>query len=104
MERFHAPSGIAFACCVNPRVRLSIIATACSPITGDAINDLIIKLQKELGVTSIVVTHDMDSAFAVSDRFAMLYNHRIEWTGPVDQARRTENATVRSFIEGNIGA
>jgi phospholipid/cholesterol/gamma-HCH transport system ATP-binding protein len=75
--------------------------TGLDPITGDAINDLIIKLQKELGVTSIIVTHDMASAFKVADRMAMLSRGKIVFTGTVDQVRSTDHPMVRQFIEGN---
>ena len=75
--------------------------TGLDPITGDAINDLIIKLQKELGVTSIVVTHDMASAFKVADRMAMLSRGKIVFTGTVDEVRNTDHPMVRQFIEGN---
>jgi phospholipid/cholesterol/gamma-HCH transport system ATP-binding protein len=75
--------------------------TGLDPITGDAINDLIIKLQQELGVTSIVVTHDMASAFKVADRMAMLSRGQIVFAGTVDQVRTTDHPMVRQFIEGN---
>ena len=75
--------------------------TGLDPITGDAINDLIIKTQKELGVTSIVVTHDMPSAFKIADRIAMLSRGKIVFTGTVDEVRNTDHPMVRQFIEGN---
>ncbi len=75
--------------------------TGLDPITGDAINDLIIKLQKELGVTSIVVTHDMPSAFKIADRMAMLSRGKIVFSGTVDEVRQTDHPMVRQFIEGN---
>ena len=75
--------------------------TGLDPITGDAINDLIIKLQKELGVTSVVVTHDLASAFKVADRIAMLRRGKIVYTGTVDEVRNTDHPMVKQFIEGN---
>ncbi len=75
--------------------------TGLDPITGDAINELIIKLQKELGVTSVVVTHDMASAFKVADRMVMLRRGKIVFTGTVDEVRNTDHPMVRQFIEGN---
>jgi len=75
--------------------------TGLDPITSDAINDLIIKLQKELGVTSIVVTHDMPSAFKIADRIAMLSRGRIVFTGTVEEVRSTDHPMVRQFIEGS---
>ncbi len=75
--------------------------TGLDPITSDAINDLILKLQDELGVTSIVVTHDMASAFKVADRMAMLSEGRIIYAGTVDHVRRTGHPVIRQFIEGS---
>ena len=58
-------------------------------------------LQKELGVTSIVVTHDMPSAFKIADRIAMLSRGKIVFTGTVDEVHNTNHPMVRQFIEGN---
>ncbi len=75
--------------------------TGLDPITGDTINDLIIKLQKELGVTSIVVTHDMPSAFKIADRIAMLNEGKIVFTGTVEDVKNTDHPMVRQFIDGS---
>ncbi len=74
--------------------------TGLDPITADAINDLIVKLQRELNVTSIVVTHDMQSAFKVADRMAMLNDGRMIFHGTVDAVREADHQAVRQFIEG----
>jgi len=96
--------GLARAIAVRPDVILyDEPTTGLDPTNVHRINRLIRSLQQKLQVTSIVVTHDMDSAFEVSDRFAMLHDHRIEWTGPVAEARHSQNATVSAFIAGNIG-
>jgi len=95
-------AGLARAIVMEPEYILyDEPTTGLDPITGDAINDLIIKLQKELGVTSIIVTHDMASAFKVADRMAMLSRGKIVFTGTVDQVRSTDHPMVRQFIEGN---
>ncbi|MEN8006404.1 MAG: ABC transporter ATP-binding protein [Candidatus Krumholzibacteriota bacterium] len=95
-------AGLARAIVMEPEYILyDEPTTGLDPITGDAINDLIIKLQKELGVTSIVVTHDMASAFKVADRMAMLSGGKIVFTGTVDEVRNTDHPMVRQFIEGN---
>ena len=74
-------AGLARAIVMDPEYILyDEPTTGLDPITGDAINDLIIKLQKELGVTSIVVTHDMASAFKIADRIAMLNHGKIVFT------------------------
>ena len=75
--------------------------TGLDPITSDAINDLILKLQQELHVTSVVVTHDMASAFKIANRVAMLSRGRIIYAGTVDEIRNTDHPMVRQFIEGS---
>ena len=95
-------AGLARAIVMEPEYILyDEPTTGLDPITGDAINDLIIQLQKELGVTSVVVTHDMASAFKVADRMAMLNRGKIVFTGTVDEVRNTDHPMVRQFIEGN---
>ena len=95
-------AGLARAIVMKPQYILyDEPTTGLDPITSDAINDLIIKLQKELGVTSIVVTHDMPSAFKIADRMAMLSQGKIVFTGTVDEVRTTDHPMVRQFIEGN---
>ncbi len=96
--------GLARAIAVEPEVLLyDEPTTGLDPTNVQRINRLIRELQRLLKVTSIVVTHDMDSAFEISNRFAMLYDHHIEWTGTVEQAHGTEHPIVKAFIEGNIG-
>ncbi|MCB4791707.1 MAG: ABC transporter ATP-binding protein [Elusimicrobia bacterium] len=74
--------------------------TGLDPIMADVINDLIIHLQKEIKVTSIVVTHDMKSAYKVSNRIAMLYQGKIVDSGTPDQIKNTNDAIVHQFVEG----
>jgi len=66
----------------------------------DIINGLIIKLQRELKVTSIVVTHDMNSAYKIADRIVMLYDGRVIADGTPDQIRHSDDPIVRGFVEG----
>ena len=95
-------AGLARAIVMEPQYILyDEPTTGLDPITSDAINDLILKLQRELGVTSIVVTHDMPSAFKVADRIAMLSRGKIVYTGTVDEVRTTDHPMVKQFIEGN---
>jgi phospholipid/cholesterol/gamma-HCH transport system ATP-binding protein len=95
-------AGLARAIVMEPEYILyDEPTTGLDPITSDAINDLIIKLQRGLGVTSIAVTHDMPSAFKIADRIAMLSRGRIVFTGTVDEVRTTDHPMVRQFIEGN---
>ena len=75
--------------------------TGLDPITADSINDLIVDLRKKLGVTSVAITHDMQSAYKISDRIAMLYKGEILEVGTPDQIKNTENPIVRQFITGS---
>ena len=75
--------------------------TGLDPISADAINDLIIDLRKKLGVTSVTITHDMHSAYKISDRIAMLYKGEIQEIGTPDEIRNTVNPIVRQFITGS---
>jgi phospholipid/cholesterol/gamma-HCH transport system ATP-binding protein len=75
--------------------------TGLDPIAADAINDLIVGLRKKLGVTSVAITHDMHSAYKISDRIAMLYKGEILEVGTPDQIRNTTNPIVRQFITGS---
>src|SRR5512140_1815234 len=68
--------------------------TGLDPISADAINDLIVDLRKKLGVTSVAITHDMQSAYKISDRLAMLYKGEIIETGTPDEIRNSTNPIV----------
>ncbi|MDM8008950.1 MAG: ABC transporter ATP-binding protein [Phycisphaerae bacterium] len=75
--------------------------TGLDPIRADTINDLIIKLQQELGVTSVVVTHDMTSAFKVADRILMLSQGGFIADGTADDFRNSTDQRVRRFVTGD---
>ncbi len=93
--------GLARAVVMNPDVVLyDEPTTGLDPIMADVINDLICGLQKELEITSVVVTHDIKSAYKVGDRIAMLYGGRIVFSGPPDEVRTTSDPVVRQFVEG----
>ena len=74
--------------------------TGLDPIIANTINRLIRSLQKKLGVTSVVVTHDIQSAFAVGDRVAFLHEGRILFHGTTAEARTTEQPLLRNFLQG----
>jgi phospholipid/cholesterol/gamma-HCH transport system ATP-binding protein len=63
-------------------------------------DELMLRARRELGATSVVVTHDVRSAFAVGDRVAFLYEGRIRQSGTVEEIRHTADPLVRGFIEG----
>ena len=74
--------------------------TGLDPITSDVINDLIIETKERLKVTSIVVTHDMISAYKVADRISMLFEGRVIFTGTPQDIRRNQNPYIQQFIRG----
>ncbi len=73
--------------------------TGLDPIRADTINDLIIKLQKELKITSIVVTHDMYSAYKIADHIIMLGHGKIIAQGTPQEIRNSDNPNVLKFIK-----
>ncbi|MDR0515939.1 MAG: ABC transporter ATP-binding protein [Fibromonadaceae bacterium] len=92
---------LARAIALSPEILLyDEPTTGLDPITSDVINDLILDMQLKLGVTSVVVTHDMVSAFKVADRIAMLYKGRIIEIGSVNEIKNTANPFVKQFITG----
>jgi len=93
--------GLARAICNDPKIILyDEPTTGVDPIMADAINDLIIDLNHKLKVTSIVVTHDMVSAYKIADRIAMLYNGKIIGTGTPTEIKNTKDPVVKQFITG----
>ncbi len=74
--------------------------TGLDPVTSAVIDQLMVRTREHLGVTGIVVTHDMRSAYTVGDRIAMLYEGKIRQVGTVAQIQQTEDPVVRQFIEG----
>ncbi len=94
--------GLARALAMDPEFILyDEPTTGLDPIMADAINELIRELQRQLEVTSVVVTHDMKSAYAVGDRLAMLYEGRIVFQGTPDEIRSSRDPLVHQFIEGS---
>ena len=94
-------AGLARAIATKPKYLLyDEPTTGLDPITSTVIDRLIMKTRAELGVTSVVITHDMDSAYRVSDRIGMLYDGEIRFIGSPDEIRACEDTIVRAFIEG----
>ncbi|MCX5692372.1 MAG: ABC transporter ATP-binding protein [Candidatus Omnitrophica bacterium] len=93
--------GLARAICNRPKIILyDEPTTGLDPIMADAINDLIIDLNNKLNVTSIVVTHDMVSAYKIADRIAMLYKGKILAIGAPSEIKNTKDPIVKQFITG----
>ena len=74
--------------------------TGLDPIMGDVINDLIVDCVKELGATTLSITHDLASARKIADRIAMIYKGKIIWAGPTEDVDQSGNAHVDQFIHG----
>lgn len=74
--------------------------TGLDPVTSAVIDNLMVRMRDRLGVTSIVITHDMKSAFRVGTRIAMLYEGRVRQVGTVDEIRHSRDEVVRQFVEG----
>lgn len=92
---------IARALCVKPEIILyDEPTTGVDPITADSINELIRSLHDKLKVTSIVVTHDMKSAYRIADKIAMLYQGKIIAEGSAEEIQQTNHPVVYQFING----
>ncbi len=86
----------------NPKVILYDEPTSgLDPIMSEIISQLILDLKHKLGVTSIVITHDMKSAFEISDNLAMLYEGKMQLAASKEEFKRTQNPYVKQFIEGS---
>jgi phospholipid/cholesterol/gamma-HCH transport system ATP-binding protein len=94
--------GLARSIVLNPKMILyDEPTTGLDPITSQKINELIIDLQSKLNVTSVVVTHDIQSAFSVGDRIAFLNKGVFEWTGSMDSARDSDHPILREFFKAS---
>jgi phospholipid/cholesterol/gamma-HCH transport system ATP-binding protein len=94
--------GLARAIAMDPQYILyDEPTTGLDPILAGEIDELIRGLQRRMGVTSIVVTHDMNSAFHVADRMAMLSDGKIVFIGTRDETRASTHPLVRQFMEGS---
>ncbi|MEN6412096.1 MAG: ABC transporter ATP-binding protein [Veillonellales bacterium] len=92
---------LARATAIDPKIILYDEPTAgLDPIMSNTIDQMIVSTQRIMGVTSVVVTHQMSSAFNIADRIAMIYEGRIVEVGTVEQIRNSENEIVRRFICG----
>lgn len=93
--------GIARAIAARPKyVLYDEPTTGLDPVTSAVIDEMIIRMRERLGVTSVVITHDMRSAYKVGTRIAMLYNGRLRQVGSVEEIQQTRDAVVRQFVEG----
>ncbi len=93
--------GIARAIALRPKYILyDEPTTGLDPVTSAVIDELMVRMRDRLGVTGIVITHDMRSAYRVGTRIAMLYEGKVRQVGTVDEIQHTTDPVVRQFIEG----
>lgn len=93
--------GIARAIALRPRYILyDEPTTGLDPVTSAVMDQLMVRAREQLGVTGVVVTHDMRSAYTVGDRIAMLYEGRVRQVGTVREIQGSSDPIVRQFIEG----
>ncbi len=93
--------GLARAIALRPKILLyDEPTTGVDPIRADSINKLILRMRNSLGVTSVIITHDIVSAFSVADRIAMLHDGSIIEIGTPEQIRNSPNPIVQQFIKG----
>ena len=94
-------AGLARAIATRPKYLLyDEPTTGLDPVTTAVIDGLMVRMRRELGVTGVVITHDMASAFRISDRIAMLHDGRIRFEGTPGEVKATQDPVVRGFIEG----
>ena len=74
--------------------------TGLDPFNSRRINDLILSMQERLKVTSLVITHDIHSAFAVSDRIALIQEHRVQKVVGAEEAERSPGPELEQFLKG----
>jgi len=93
--------GIALAIALRPKyIMYDEPTTGLDPVTSATIDQLMVRMREQLGVTGIVITHDMRSAYTVGTRIAMLYEGQIRAVGTVDEIQHSTDPIVRQFIEG----
>lgn len=97
-------AGLARVLVRNPEIILYDEPTSgLDPVMSNHINELIKQMHREFGVTSVVVTHDMESAYYIADRIAMIYNGKIVECDTPGAIRNSSNPIVQQFINGSLG-
>jgi phospholipid/cholesterol/gamma-HCH transport system ATP-binding protein len=95
--------GLARAIAVEPEIILYDEPTSgLDPVSSEAINDLILDMQRKLHVTSLVVTHDMHSAYKVANRIAMIYDGKIIDSGTPEEIKNSRDPYIHQFVTGSV--
>ena len=93
--------GLARAIALNPKILLyDEPTTGLDPVMTDVVDHLILNAQKQLQVTSVVISHDIQAVYAIADKIAMLHEGKILMEGTPDEFKNTKNTVVRNFLEG----
>ena len=94
-------AGLARAIATRPTYLLyDEPTTGLDPVTVTVIDRLIVRMKEELGVTGVVITHDIASAYRISDRIVMLHEGRIRTSGTIDEIKESRDPLLRAFLEG----
>jgi phospholipid/cholesterol/gamma-HCH transport system ATP-binding protein len=95
--------GLARAIAMEPEIILYDEPTSgLDPVTSEAINNLVLDMQKKLKVTSVIVTHDMHSAYKVANRIAMIYDGKIIGIGTPDEIKNSRDPYIHQFVTGSV--
>ena len=95
--------GLARAIATNPEIIFfDEPTTGLDPIMGDVIDNLIRDCTRQLGATTLTISHDMESAQKIADRIALIYKGSVVWVGPADDIDHCGNPYVEQFVQGNI--
>lgn len=93
--------GLARAIALKPEILLyDEPTTGLDPIMTDMVNQLILSTQRKLGITSVVISHDVNAVFAIADKIAMLHEGKILLAGAPDDFRGTKDPFIKNFFEG----
>lgn len=94
-------AGLARALTTNPEILLYDEPTSgLDPVMSQVINELVVRMREELGVTQVIVTHDMSSAYYIADRITFLYQGQVRMVGTVDEIKNADDPVVQQFIHG----
>jgi len=96
-------AGLARSIAVRPEIMLyDEPTTGVDPITAGVVDRLIVQMRDTFGMTSVVVTHDMTSAYRIADRIIMIFDGKVIFKGTCNEIKKSDNPFVVQFIEGTV--